>query len=63
MARTWHNSEGMFSYLMSEKGFQKLPTTKRHYIWSLEAEKGKETLVKKRGSRIFWRKKTRDVQK
>ena len=52
LARTWHNSEGMFSYLMSEKGFQKLPTTKKTLYMELEAEKGKETLVK--GNRILF---------
>ena len=53
LARTWHNSEGMFSYLMSEKGFQKLPTTKKTLYMELEAEKGKETLVKKEVQNIL----------
>ena len=32
LARTWLNSEGMFSYLMSEKGFQK-PDNKKDIIY------------------------------
>ena len=53
LARTWHNSEGMFTYLMSEKGFRKLPTIKKTLYMELEAEKGKETLVKKEVQNIL----------
>ena len=53
LARTWHNSEGMFSYLISEKGFQKLPTTKKTLYMELEAKEGKEPLIKKEVQNIL----------
>ena len=33
LARTWHNSEGMFSYLMSEKGFREASDNKKDIIY------------------------------
>lgn len=44
--QTWHGSEGAIYYLISEKGFAKLPTEKKTLYMELNVEKEKEAFVK-----------------
>ena len=44
--QTWHGSEGAIYYLISEKGFSKLPTEKKTLYMELNVEKEKEPFIK-----------------
>ena len=44
--QTWHGSEGAIYYLISEKGFAKLPTEKKTLYMELNVEKEKEPFIK-----------------
>lgn len=44
--RTWHGAEGMTYFLISEKGFEKLPTKKKTFCMELDAKEGREPEVK-----------------
>lgn len=44
--QTWHGSEGTIYYLISEKGFSKLPTEKKTLYMELNVEKEKEPFIK-----------------
>lgn len=45
--RTWHGAEGMAYFLISEKGFEKLPTEKKTFCIELDVEEGREPEVKR----------------
>lgn len=45
--RTWHGAEGMAYFLISEKGFEKLPTEKKTFCMELDAKEGREPEVKR----------------
>ncbi len=45
--RTWHGAEGMTYFLISEKGFEKLPTEKKTFCMELDVEEGREPEVKR----------------
>ncbi len=45
--RTWHGAEGMAYFLISEKGFEKLPTEKKTFCMELDAKEGREQEVKR----------------
>ncbi len=45
--RTWHGAEGMTYFLISEKGFEKLPTEKKTFCIELDVEEGREPEVKR----------------
>ena len=44
--QTWHGSEGTVYYLISEKGFEKLPTERKTLYMELNADEEKEAQVK-----------------
>lgn len=44
--QTWHGREGDIYYLISEKGFEKLPTEKKTLYMELEVDERKETQIK-----------------
>lgn len=44
--QTWHGSEGTVYYLISEKGFEKLPTERKTLYMELNADEEKEVQVK-----------------
>lgn len=44
--QTWHGAEGLIYYLISEKGFEKLPTKKKTLYMELDAEEEKEPEIK-----------------
>lgn len=44
--QTWHGAKGSIYYLISEKGFEKLPSDKKTLYMELEVEKEKEPAVK-----------------
>lgn len=44
--QTWHGAEGSIYYLISEKGFEKLPTKKKTLYMELNVDKEKEAQVK-----------------
>lgn len=44
--QTWHGSEGSVYYLISEKGFAKLPTKKKTLYMELDVEEEKEPKIK-----------------
>lgn len=46
--QTWHGAEGSIYYLISEKGFEKLPTNKKTLYMELDTEKEKEPELKSR---------------
>ncbi len=43
--QTWHGAEGDIYYLVSEKGFERLPTEKKTFCMKLNVEKKKEKQV------------------
>lgn len=45
--RTWHGAEGFTYFLISEKGFEKLPTEKKTFCMELDAKEGREPEVKR----------------
>lgn len=45
--QSWHGSEGMVYYLISEEGFAKLPTEKKTLYMELDVEDAKEPEVKR----------------
>ena len=44
--QTWHGAEGSLYFLISEKGFEKLPTEKKTLYMELSVEKEKEPVIK-----------------
>ena len=44
--QTWHGSEGSLYFLISEKGFQRIPTEKKTLYMELNVDKAEETLCK-----------------
>lgn len=44
--QTWHGSEGLLYYLISEKGFEKLPTEKKTLYMELEVDEENEPQIK-----------------
>lgn len=44
--QTWHGSEGLIYYLISEKGFAKLPTEKKTLYMELNVDQKKEPQIK-----------------
>ena len=50
--QTWHGSEGDLYYLISEEGFEKLPTKKKTLYMELNVEKEKEPNVKREIQKI-----------
>ncbi len=51
--QTWHGSEGLAYYLISEKGFAKLPTEKKTLYMELDAVDAKEPEVKRQVQNII----------
>lgn len=45
--QTWHGSEGIIYFLISEKGFAKIPTEKKTLYMELNVENKKEAVVRK----------------
>lgn len=45
--QTWHGSEGSIYFLISEKGFAKIPTEKKTLYMELNVENKKEAVVRK----------------
>ena len=45
--QTWHGSEGIIYFLISEKGFAKIPTEKKTLYMELNVENKKEAVVQK----------------
>ena len=45
--QTWHGSEGDFYYLISEKGFEKLPTEKKTLYMELNVDDDKESTIRR----------------
>ena len=43
--QTWHGAEGDIYYLVSEKGFNRLPTKKKTFCMELNVEKKKEKKI------------------
>lgn len=50
--QTWHGSEGDIYYLISEEGFEKLPTQKKTLYMELNVEKEKEPQIKREIQKI-----------
>lgn len=50
--QTWHGSEGSLYFLISEKGFAKIPTEKKTLYMELEADEKKEPAVNARIQKI-----------
>lgn len=50
--QTWHGSEGNIYYLISEEGFEKLPTQKKTLYMVLNVEKEKEPQIKREIQKI-----------
>ena len=51
--QTWHGSEGSMYFLISEKGFQRLPTEKKTLYMELNVDQPKEPSVKTSVQRII----------
>lgn len=51
--QTWHGSEGSLYFLISEKGFQRIPTEKKTLYMELNVEQKKEPSVKTSIQRII----------
>ena len=47
IAQTWHGAKGSIYYLMSEKGFEKLPTEKKTLYMELQVDSEKEPQIKR----------------
>ena len=57
--QTWHGSEGTVYYLISEKGFEKLPTRRKTLYMELSVDEEKERQVKTRIHEIISREELR----
>ncbi len=53
LRRTWHGREGDINYLISEKGFEKLPTDKKTLYMELNVEQKRERAAKAEIERII----------
>lgn len=53
IAQTWHGAEGMIYYLISEKGFEKLPTARKTLYMELRAEPDGEPEAKRQIQKIL----------
>lgn len=53
ISQTWHGSEGQMYFLISEKGFQKLPTEKKTLYMELKAQEKKEPQLRKKIQEIL----------
>ena len=51
--QTWHGSEGDLYFLISEKGFQRIPTEKKTLYMELNVDQAKESFVKTSVQRII----------
>lgn len=57
--QTWHGAEGTIYYLISEKGFEKLPTRRKTLYMELSVDEEKERQVKTRIHEIISREELR----
>lgn len=51
--QTWHGSEGMMYYLISEEGFQKIPTSKKTLYMELNVEESQERMAYEKVQKIL----------
>ncbi len=50
--QTWHGAEGSWYFLISEAGFEKIPTEKKTLYMELEVDQDRETLIKSEVQKI-----------
>ncbi|GEM_PF-237709 len=62
IAQTWHGAKGSIYYLMSEKGFEKLPTEKKTLYMELQVDSEKEPQIKSKIQQIVREENSRRSQ-
>ena len=60
--QTWHGSEGIIYFLISEKGFAKIPTEKKTLYMELNVENKKEAVVRKEIQNILEEESTQNSE-